>query len=284
MATATESNPSSLPKQPSSELSGSHDGPSTTPVLPPPPHLRPGLRHLSILPNVFTSLNLLCGYFSILLTSREEYLMAGWMIVLAVIFDILDGRIARLTSVTSRFGAELDSLADLVSFGVAPAFLVFTRYMSDSRILGLVATSIFVICGALRLARFNVTPPSGKDVFTGLPIPAGAGILCTLTIFEMQFFNILRVPDGIIPFVVVGTSFLMVSQIEYPAMKKSPKTSYQRRLLVLFSIVALIVAPPLTLFFYSWGYAFYGVFMFFFRKSMSLLRRKDHISAEALLK
>lgn len=231
-------------------------------------------RHLSILPNVFTSMNLFCGYLSILFTSRQEFLEAGWIIVLAVICDILDGRLARLTSVTSRFGAELDSLADLVSFGVAPAFLVYSRYLSDYPLLGLVSTSMFVLCGALRLARFNITPPSEKDVFIGLPIPAGAGILITLTIFEMQFVQVFRVPDIIIPVVVIVTSLLMVSQIEYPAMKKSKRTGPQRQLLVLFVVIALVVAPPVTLFCGSWGFAIYGLFMFFFKKIVGLFRRR----------
>lgn len=240
-------------------------------------------RHLSILPNIFTSLNLFCGYCSIILTSKEEYLGAGWVILLAVVFDILDGRIARLTSVTSRFGAELDSLADLVSFGVAPAFLVFKRYMAENTMLGLIASGIFVLCGALRLARFNVTPPSGNDVFEGLPIPAGAGILCTLTIFELQFFNFF-IPDAIIPFVVVGTSFLMVSSIEYPAMKKTKKTGFKRQALVLFFIISLVVAPPLTLFLSSWGFALFGFLMFVFRKFLSLVRYKKPVPTETLLK
>lgn len=237
------------------------------------PAARFPLKHLSILPNIFTSLNLFCGYLSIIFTSKEEFLAAGWMIVLAVVCDILDGRIARFTSVSSKFGAELDSLADLVSFGVAPAFLVFTRYLSDYRLVGLISTGMFVLCGALRLARFNITPPSGKDVFTGLPIPAGGGILCTLTIFEMQFFNFFRIPDPLIPIIVIGTALLMVSKVEYPALKKSKKTTTQRRLVVLFFMVALVVTPPLTLFFYSWGYATYGLFMYLVRKLSSLIRR-----------
>jgi CDP-diacylglycerol--serine O-phosphatidyltransferase len=249
----------------------------------PPPPLHPRLRHLSILPNVCTSSNLLCGYLAIIMTAKEEYLVAGWLIVLATVFDILDGRIARLTSVTSRFGAELDSLADLVSFGVAPAFLVFSRYMSENQIVGVICSSVFVICGALRLARFNVTPPSGKDVFEGLPIPAGAGILCTLTIFELQFFAFF-IPDAIIPFVVVITSFLMVSKIEYPAMKKSKKTGFQRQILVLGLIGALIVAPPLTLFLCSWGFASYGLFMELFRKVLGLFRLRKNTPQELPVK
>lgn len=233
------------------------------------------MRHLSILPNIFTSLNLFCGYMSVIFTSREEYLVAGWLIILALICDILDGRIARLTSVTSRFGAELDSLSDLVSFGVAPAFLIFHRYLADYLIVGLITTSVFVLCGALRLARFNVTPPSDRDVFTGLPIPAGAGILCTLTIFEMQFFPFFKIPDVAIPFVLLLTGFLMVSTVEYPAMKKSKKTSAVRQLLVVLFVVALVTMPALTLFLYSWGFASYGLFMWVFKKLYSLIRGKS---------
>ena len=236
--------------------------------------LKSRFRHLSILPNIFTSMNLFCGYLSIIFTSRQEFLEAGWIIVLAVICDILDGRIARLTSVTSRFGAELDSLADLVSFGVAPAFLVYTRYMIPYPVIGLLASAGFVLCGALRLARFNVTPPSEKDVFTGLPIPAGAGILCTLTIFEMQFVQVFRIPDTVIPAIVILTSYLMVSTIEYPAMKKSKKTGPQRQLLVIVFVAGLVVFPAIALFLCSWGFAIYGLFMSLFRKTFSLFRRK----------
>ncbi len=230
-------------------------------------------KHLSILPNACTSMNLFCGYLSVVMTSQGEFLAAGWLILLANIFDILDGRLARLTSVESRFGAELDSLADLVSFGVSPAFLVYTRYLEHDRISGLVVSGIFVLCGALRLARFNVTPHSKKDVFEGLPIPAGAGILATMTIYELQFFNFLKIPASIIPVVVIITSFLMVSKIEYPAMKKTPQTSGKRQFVVAFLLLALVVNPPITLFFLSWGFALYGLTFSLLRNTLSFFRR-----------
>ncbi len=235
-------------------------------------------RHLSILPNACTSMNLVCGYLSVVMTSQGEFLAAGWLIMLANIFDILDGRLARLTSVESRFGAELDSLADLISFGMAPAFLVYTRYLEHDRVSGLVVTGIFVLCGALRLARFNVTPPSKHDVFQGLPIPAGAGILATMTIFELQFFNFMRIPAMVIPFAVLVTSFLMVSTIEYPAMKKTPQTSNKRRFAVLLVLVALVVNPPMTLFFLTWGFALYGLTFSLLRNALLLLKklRRSH--------
>ncbi len=237
------------------------------------PRRRFNSKHLSILPNACTSLNLFCGYLSIIMTSQGEFLSAGWLILLANLFDILDGRLARLTSVESRFGAELDSLADLVSFGVAPAFLVYTRYLEHDRYFGLIISSIFVICGALRLARFNVTPHSRQDVFVGLPIPAGAGILATMTIFELQFFSFLRIPAIIIPFVVAITAFLMVSTVEYPAMKKTPQTSNKRRLVVVLLLLALVVNPPITLFFLTWGFALYGLTFSLLKNTLSLLRR-----------
>lgn len=230
-------------------------------------------RHLSILPNACTSMNLFCGYLSIVMTSQGEFLAAGWLILVANIFDILDGRLARLTSVESRFGAELDSLADLVSFGVSPAFLVYTRYLEHDRIYGLIISGIFVLCGALRLARFNVTPHSKKDVFEGLPIPAGAGIVATMTIFELQFFNFMRIPAVVIPFVVIITSFLMVSKIEYPAMKKTPNTSGKRKLVVAALLVALVVNPPMTLFFLTWGFALYGLVFSIMNSFLSLVRK-----------
>lgn len=243
------------------------------PELPPKEKKRFVSRHLSILPNACTSMNLVCGYLAIVMTSQGEFLAAGWLILLANVFDVLDGRLARLTSVESMFGAELDSLADLVSFGVAPAFLVYTRYLEHDRYYGLVVTVIFVLCGAMRLARFNVTPHSKKDVFEGLPIPAGAGILATMTIFEFQFFNFMRIPAFVIPFVVLITSFLMVSKIEYPAMKKTPQTSNKRRLAVVFVLVALIVNPPITLFFLSWGFALYGLTFSLLKNALHLLRK-----------
>lgn len=230
-------------------------------------------KHLSIIPNSCTSMNLVCGFISILMASKGEFLAAGWLILIANIFDILDGRLARLTSVESQFGAELDSLCDLVSFGVAPAFLVYCRYFKDTTVLGILVTVVFVLCGALRLARFNVTPHSHKDVFEGMPIPGGAGILATMVIFELLYTNFLQIPKVAIPFIVVITAFLMVSTIEYPAMKKTPKTSKKRIFGVLLIAIAFLLNPPITLFFATWGFGLYGLVMATFRQ-LSRLGKK----------
>ena len=231
-------------------------------------------KHLSIIPNSCTSMNLVCGFMSVLMASHGEFLAASWLILIANIFDILDGRLARLTSVESLFGAELDSLCDLVSFGVAPAFLVYTRYFKDdASVLGMFVAVVFVLCGALRLARFNVTPHSHKDVFEGMPIPGGAGILATMVIFEILYFSFLRIPQFVVAIIVVITAFLMVSKIEYPAMKKTPKTSKKRIIGVICVISAFLINPPITLFFATWGFAFYGLFMATFRTVLGFGRK-----------
>ncbi len=230
-------------------------------------------KHLSIIPNSCTSMNLVCGFLSILMASHGEFLVASWLILIANIFDILDGRLARLTSVESLFGAELDSLCDLVSFGVAPAFLIYTRYFKDGSIIGMLVTVLFVLCGALRLARFNVTPHSHKDAFEGMPIPGGAGILATMVIFELQYFSFMAIPQYAVPFIVVVTALLMISKIEYPAMKKTPKTSKKRIFAVLAVAVLFFVNPPITLFFATWGFGLYGLFMACFRTLLSLSRK-----------
>jgi CDP-diacylglycerol--serine O-phosphatidyltransferase len=231
-------------------------------------------KHLSIIPNSCTSMNLVCGFMSVLMASHGEFLAASWLILIANIFDILDGRLARLTSVESQFGGELDSLCDLVSFGVAPAFLVYTLHFKDeASILGMFVSVIFVLCGAIRLARFNVTPHSHKDVFEGMPIPGGAGILVTMVIFEMLYFSYMHIPSFVVAIIMVVTAFLMVSKIEYPAMKKTPKTSKKRIFGVLFVIVAFVINPPITLFFATWGFAFYGLFMATFRVLLGFGRK-----------
>ncbi len=259
---------------------------NTEEVLSPKERRKKALRkHLSIIPNSCTSMNLVCGFLSILAASHGEFLAAGWLILIANIFDILDGRLARLTSVESMFGAELDSLCDLVSFGVAPAFLVYTRYFKDaSSIVGMLVAVIFVLCGALRLARFNVTPHSHKDVFEGMPIPGGAGILATMVIFELQYFSLMKIPQVAIPFIVLITAFLMVSKIEYPAMKKTPKTNKKRILGVVIVILAFVINPPITLFFATWGFGLYGLFMATLRTLLGFgrkLRKPKKLAAKS---
>ncbi|MGZ3570120.1 MAG: CDP-diacylglycerol--serine O-phosphatidyltransferase, partial [Thermodesulfobacteriota bacterium] len=130
-------------------------------------------RGIYILPNLFTTGNLFCGFWAIVSVFHEKFEYAAYAILLATVFDALDGKVARLSGAMSKFGVQYDSLADLISFGVAPALLAFAWALRPYGRFGWLAAFLFVVCGALRLARFNVQSSSGEvKYFKGLPIPA----------------------------------------------------------------------------------------------------------------
>src|SRR5262245_10923160 len=191
-------------------------------------------RSLSIVPSLFTIGNIFCGYYSIISTLRGNWDFAAVLIGIGYILDGLDGRIARLTKTTSEFGVQLDSLADIVTFGVAPAILAFNWGFganegisgSTKHILqfGTVASFAFVVCGALRLARFNLqakkpTDSSSKRYFVGLPIPAGAGMIAAV----VHFFKTptLMIGSALLwAFLILLLAFLMISTVRYFSFKE----------------------------------------------------------------
>jgi CDP-diacylglycerol--serine O-phosphatidyltransferase len=200
-----------------------------------------------IAPNMVTSGNLLCGMFSLMLSFHGYFIPAAWLIFFAVIFDGLDGKVARSLGGGSQFGLEFDSLADLVSFGVAPAMMVYMDALNGfGGILGGVISCFFTLCVALRLARFNVIHVPGP--FQGLPSPAGG-------LFVSSFF-LARLPLVSVfwAFVLVFTGLLMVSSVPYANLKKLTRTSADRgKCVLLLGIVSLCViflkgAAPLALF------------------------------------
>ena len=175
-------------------------------------------------PSFFTLMNLFSGFLSVIQTFEGNFTHACWLIVLAAFFDVLDGLMARLTNSDSRFGVELDSLADIVSFGLAPSFLVFVFHLSEFGALGLIVSSLPVICGAVRLARFNVNySGEKKDYFTGLPIPGQAIFIVALilNVNDASWFS----PYGpatlpvLMPIVAV-VALLMVSNVPFDAIPK----------------------------------------------------------------
>lgn len=200
---------------------------------------------LYILPNLFTTANMLSGFYSIIESYQGDYLSAAWLLVLAVVFDNLDGKIARLTHCESKFGFEYDSLSDLVSFGVAPAFLMYTFALNDMGRIGIIAASLFLLTGALRLARFNVITTKTID-FVGLPIPGGALIISSI-IMSILHFNIEYKDYKIFLLVSVYViSFLMVSTIKYRSFKKvklEGKISIRVFVLILL-ILSLVIYKP----------------------------------------
>lgn len=144
-----------------------------------------------ILPNLITTGNLFFGFFSIVKALQGQLVWAAWSVLLAAVFDVLDGRVARMTGGTSEFGVQYDSLCDLVSFGLAPSFLVYQYGLSGMGRVGWIACFVFLACGALRLARFNVQSSIGKanGNFTGLPIPMAAAVITTFVIASLDLQN-----------------------------------------------------------------------------------------------
>ncbi len=174
-----------------------------------------------LVPNLLTTGNLFCGLYAILAVFEGRYLAAAIAILVALVFDMLDGKSARWMNSTSQFGVEYDSLADMVSFGVAPGLLIYSWGLSAHGMAGAAVMFTFVACGALRLARFNVgTLNAESKYFTGLPIPAAASVLATLVIFDQ---HVLRTEAELKPLMILiltlAVAFLMVSTVKYRSFK-----------------------------------------------------------------
>jgi CDP-diacylglycerol--serine O-phosphatidyltransferase len=206
-----------------------------------------------LIPSLFTTGNLICGFFSIISTFNEQYLQAAIFIILAHLLDGLDGFVARLTKTTSQFGIEFDSLADLVSFGLAPAILVYYWALVPWGTWGWLAACLYVVCGALRLARFNVQIGSvEKTYFVGLPIP-GAGEMVAAIVLMYYFLG----GEGathkqiILLLVIYLLAGLMVSNFRYFSFKQlNVKKRHPFWLLVSAVLfIKLTIAEPQIMFF-----------------------------------
>ncbi|MCG7410664.1 CDP-diacylglycerol--serine O-phosphatidyltransferase [Paenibacillus sp. ACRRX] len=192
------------------------------------------------IPNLFTIGNLFLGIISIMLAFNDEVNLAALMVIIAMLLDGLDGSVARALNVQSEFGKELDSLSDVISFGVAPAFVMYVCAFSElNPALAWVVTAIFPICGALRLARFNVIEGI-PGYFVGLPIPAAGGVVCTLALFHKS----IAAPYLIVAMLLV--SYLMVSTVRYPNFKKHgiPKKAIWITPFVIAGAVAIALWKP----------------------------------------
>ncbi len=185
-----------------------------------------------VFPSFFTLMNLFSGFLALTQIQEGAFAMACWLIVLAGFFDLLDGMMARLTDAVSPFGVELDSLSDVVSFGVAPAYLVYVFGLKEFGPLGMIVASLPALCGAVRLARYNLSfDGEKKDYFEGLPIPvqAMAIVALILNVNDAAWFSRYSVNNlsMLIPIVFL-LSGLMVSTIRFDAIPK-PTVSYIRR-------------------------------------------------------
>ncbi len=218
-------------------------------------------RAVYILPNLFTTANILAGFYSIILAHAGRFLMAAWVIMLAVIFDNLDGKVARLTHTESQFGVEYDSLSDLISFGVAPAFLMYVFVLSEFGRLGIIASFLFVLTGALRLARFNVQT-SHRESFVGLPIPAAASVAASMVLVAVHY-NIEFKRYGLLFLILVYVlAFLMISTLKYRSLKSASTTkriSIRTFAMIVLLFSLLIFKPYIFVPFIAVSYAVSGI-------------------------
>jgi len=179
-------------------------------------------KSLSMIPHLFTLINLAMGVLSIIQTMYGNYLIAAVLVGVSLFADGLDGRLARWFKADGEFGKELDSLADIVSFGTAPVILLYQMLLAPLGIYGLVVILIFPMCGALRLARFNIVKTHG--FFMGVPITAAGTLLATFAFYIIQ--ETTREPRAFtVAAVILGLGFLMISTIPYPDLKKLGRKS-----------------------------------------------------------
>lgn len=212
----------------------------------------------SVIPNLFTSLNMFCGFLSILSASEGNYIYSAWLIFTAAIFDALDGMVARLTNSSSELGVELDSLSDIVSFGAAPSFLIYKSFFYSMDTWGIIISAMPLIAGGFRLARFNVQLVGfSKSFFLGLPIPSSA---LTIASFVIAFYYDgfpKAISDFITPMILV-LSFLMVSNIRYETLPKISVKSIKEKP---YHFIFLIVSAILVAFMHKKGLFLVFVFM-----------------------
>lgn len=207
----------------------------------------PRIPKKAAVPSLFTLLNLLCGFVSLVESSRGRFERAGVYIFLAGFFDVLDGLMARITNGDSEFGVQLDSLSDIVSFGVAPAFLLYQVGLKDFELMGLLVASLPMICGSVRLARFNVSFEGEKhSYFEGLPIPAAGILLVSLVLTSLQYpewfdYFVWGKLSVIVPFIIF-LSALMVSEVQFDAIPNLNPSALKKRLgmVLFFSLGALL--------------------------------------------
>jgi CDP-diacylglycerol--serine O-phosphatidyltransferase len=264
--------------------------PSATPAE--PPKLK-----IYFLPNLLTAGNMFCGFLALTKIVEADPNAANFndairtslfLILLACIFDLFDGRVARMGGRESPFGREFDSLADVISFGVAPAFLVHRILLKDVFLnhpqIGWFIASIYVICGAFRLARFNclaaMAGTGGGKEFLGFPIPAAAGLVTSITYFMLWKEPVLSKSflRFVLPVIMVFLSMMMVSEVKYPTFKSldfKAKRTFPKMVLIVVIIGFVVILwdkiLPVVLPLFFTSYLIYG----FIRPRISRQMRKE---------
>jgi CDP-diacylglycerol--serine O-phosphatidyltransferase len=224
-----------------------------------------------ILPGMFTMGNLACGFGSIVLATGTAFPVPGtarnlfeavWLIVLAAFFDFLDGLVARFSRTYSRFGVELDSLTDIVSFGVAPAVILVSYSLISRGNWAWILGFVYLMAASYRLARFNISASLEKKTnFVGLPVPSAAILIVSYVLFSYEIWGEIRMEKYFV-ILVLATSALMVSTIEFEAMPRFDLSQPRNRVKLLFiflAAAAVMINASLTIFPIAFAYIAYGV-------------------------
>jgi CDP-diacylglycerol--serine O-phosphatidyltransferase len=241
-------------------------------------------RSIYVLPNLVTALNMLCGFYAVVAATESNFIAAAYAVILASIFDNLDGKIARATHSTSKFGVEFDSLADLISFGLAPGILMYLWGLAPLGRIGWLTAFLFLVCGALRLARFNTQAGIiSSEFFIGLPIPAAAGT-CAVTILFCEKFGM---GDQVHPFVFLVLlyilSFLMVSTIKYFSFKKQEflrNKNFNVLVTAILILVFIAVQPSIALFLIATAYLVSGPAMMLLNYNRPSEKQTNEVAPE----
>lgn len=255
------------------------------------PRLTINLRKaMFVLPNLFTVSSIFCGFYAIVslagdVTPRRLY-ESALAIFFGIFFDMADGRVARMTRTQSAFGVQLDSLADVIVFGAAPGVVAYKWALGNLGLLGMFAGFVYVACGALRLARFNVLAsrsPSSMTFFVGLPIPLAAGVVMSFVMYHQRIYGVAPQRPGAVLLLMFGMAYLMVSNVRYRTFKdvKVSKVSLgvAAVLLATFVVIAIAIHPTFALLAFVSGYVAYGLLeeVVFFRK-----RRREKADAATI--
>ncbi|MEE9218656.1 MAG: CDP-diacylglycerol--serine O-phosphatidyltransferase [Acidobacteriota bacterium] len=202
------------------------------------PKVTPRLRRgIYILPSLFTVASLFCGFYSIICATGGRFQRAAVLILVAAVLDVVDGQVARLTRTNTDFGLQFDSLADMASFGIAPAILVHVWALSELRRLGWLMAFIYVACGAARLARFNLGRHADWRYFVGLPIPAAALTIAAIVNYHPEVV-VEPLAMGAVATLVVFIALLMISRLRYRSLKEADQIVRKPHLAII--VVALI--------------------------------------------
>ncbi|HOP07977.1 MAG TPA: CDP-diacylglycerol--serine O-phosphatidyltransferase [candidate division Zixibacteria bacterium] len=220
-----------------------------------------------IFPGTFTMGNVVCGFLAILSAFEGNVITACWLIILAAFLDVLDGKIARLSGGSSQFGVELDSLADFLSFGVAPAVVVYAVHVNQLGKWGWLISAVYIMAASYRLARFNLLAATDeKKDFVGLPVPMAAVPLVAYIIFSHEIWGDVRYGQLLVSMIVL-LSVLMVSQVTYDAMPDNFHTPTNRVKLIVAIVAgaAILFRPRLLLFPFCAAYILWGMARDFYR-------------------